>query len=217
MSVVQASEVWKNYNGGYNSETLKEPHVIPAIASLPYTVDDPVVIDVGGGYWSLARRVHLPFPRSFRVANIDFVLHERTDSDSSLELATDIDSLVQNEEQVAAEALRRFIAVNTQVPYVTGADLVLYSEVLAYVDFRRTMKWFDGYLKPGGFVLIVNKPGRGFASVFSEDGVKGNRELTDYLFSDLGYDELFTRYPWGQYDDDKDMLIIAGQKPLANS
>jgi len=62
-----------------------------------------------------------------------------------------------------------------------GADLMVFSDLLNYVDFRTVLHGFARYLKPGGRILIVNLPMRGNQSLFSEKGLKDNRDLLAFL------------------------------------
>jgi hypothetical protein len=62
-----------------------------------------------------------------------------------------------------------------------GADMMVFSDLLNYVDFRKVLGGFGHYLQPGGRMVIVNLPIRGNRSLFSEKGLKDNRELYAFL------------------------------------
>jgi len=62
-----------------------------------------------------------------------------------------------------------------------GADMMVFADLLNYVDFRKVLRGFGNYLKPGGRMVIVNLPMRGNQSLFSDKGLKDNRELYEFL------------------------------------
>jgi len=64
---------------------------------------------------------------------------------------------------------------------LAGADLMVFSDLLNYVDFRKVLRGFATYLKPGGRLMISNLPMRGNESLFSENGLKDNRDLYAFL------------------------------------
>jgi hypothetical protein len=70
-------------------------------------------------------------------------------------------------------------------------DTAIFSDILSYVDYQTAIKNVDIYLKVGGKVIIFNWPLRGFdakqGNIFSERGVKDNRDLTQFLKSEMGY------------------------------
>jgi hypothetical protein len=48
---------------------------------------------------------------------------------------------------------------------------------LNYVDFRKVLSAVAKYLKPDGRIIILNLPYRGNRSLFSDKGLKDNRQL----------------------------------------
>jgi hypothetical protein len=62
-----------------------------------------------------------------------------------------------------------------------AADMMVFSDLLNYVDFRKVLRAFANYLKTGGRIVIVNLPMRGNQSLFSDKGLKDNRELYAFL------------------------------------
>ncbi len=59
--------------------------------------------------------------------------------------------------------------------------MMVFADLLNYVDFRKVLRGFGNYLKPGGRMVIVNLPMRGNQSLFSDKGLKDNRELYEFL------------------------------------
>jgi SAM-dependent methyltransferase len=79
--------------------------------------------------------------------------------------------------------VRKFLAPAPGAEPV-GADLMVFSDLLNYVDFRSVLRGFARYLKPGGRFLIANLPMRGNQSFFSEKGLKDNRDLFAFLMEE---------------------------------
>ncbi|MFH1586559.1 MAG: hypothetical protein ABID38_01740 [Candidatus Diapherotrites archaeon] len=67
-------------------------------------------------------------------------------------------------------------------------DSILFSDILNYIDFRTVVSSLSKYLKPGGRIIILNKPGRGISERFSERGVKENSELIEFLDNKNGFE-----------------------------
>lgn len=70
-------------------------------------------------------------------------------------------------------------------------DTAIFSDILSYVDYQAAIRNADVYLKVGGKVIIFNWPLRGFdarhGNLFSDRGVKDNRDLTQFLKRQMGY------------------------------
>lgn len=98
-------------------------------------------------------------------------------------------------------------------------DTMIFSQILNYVDFRRTLGAFSNYLKQGGRMIIINKPGRGekeFPGYFSEKGVKNNGELLDFVNKE-GFEIELNLMPWKDEEREKDgeeMLVLVVRKML---
>ena len=55
------------------------------------------------------------------------------------------------------------------------------SDTLNYLDFRKVLSGFANYLRPEGRLIVLNLPCRGNRSLFSEQGLKDNRQLYAFL------------------------------------
>lgn len=202
---------WRFHAGRvYDFESIKEPYVVSLIESLDFETKLPVVIDVGGGSCSIVHSARLPFRRHFLTATVDIGVSDCPEYANPL-LKCDIETLVGEEDTTAMGALARFLQTSTkgEDPRV---DLVVYSEILNYIDFRGVMRWFDNLLKPGGFTVVANLPTRGYQDLFSDRGVKTNEQLIDYMNRELGHDLVELRYPWGAKEGDEGFLVVATQK-----
>jgi hypothetical protein len=49
--------------------------------------------------------------------------------------------------------------------------------MLNYVDFRKVLHGFGKHLKPDGRIIVFNLPNRGNGLLFSDKGLKDNRQL----------------------------------------
>lgn len=205
--------MWKFYGGRiYDFEELKAPYVVPVIESLPYAAQRPVAIDVGGGNFSIVHSARLPRPRYFRTATVDIAAQAHGLEPVNPTIRADV-------EEIAAESderpLRDFLESVRETDGEIGADLIVYSEILNYVAFRSVMRWFDQYLKPGGFTVVANLPTRGWPDLFSEHGVKSNSELLSFVQDALGHTVVAENYTWGATDDYEGFMVLATQKPAA--
>jgi len=92
---------------------------------------------------------------------------------------------------------------------VKGADLMVCADLLNYVDFRMVLGGFARYLKPGGRMVIVNLPMRGNQSLFSEKGLKDNRDLCAF-FEEQGFVIEQKAFPCRSRDvtDESEELIV---------
>lgn len=75
-------------------------------------------------------------------------------------------------------------------------DTAIFSDSLPYIDYQAVIRNTDIYLKVGGKVVIFNWPLRGFdakhGNLFSDYGVKDNRDLTQFLKGQMGYQVIDT-------------------------
>jgi predicted RNA-binding protein associated with RNAse of E/G family len=71
-----------------------------------------------------------------------------------------------------------FLGINPKTEGTSErADTIVFSDTLNYVDFRKVLSAVAKYLKPDGRIIILNLPYRGNRSLFSDKGLKDNRQL----------------------------------------
>lgn len=207
--------MWTFHEGRvYDYDELKKPYVVPVIESLSYITDLPVAIDIGGGNLSIVHSARLPRPRYFRTATVDLAARPHGLEPINPTIKAGIEEIVGSIDDSASKQLLDFLTDCAENDQSTGADLLVYSEILNYVDFRSTMRWFDAHLKPGGFTVIANLPTRGWSNLFSDLGVKSHAELIDFVREELGHEVAVQEYPWGATDDYEGFMVLATQKPL---
>lgn len=153
-----------------------------------------ITVDVGGKFKPIERVLHLEEDA------------EKASDESSFRLKS------------AIVKISEFLEVDLKVEMSKEKiDTMIFSQILNYVDFRRTLGAFSNYLKQGGRMIIINKPGRGeveFPGYFSEKGVKNNTELFDFL-KGKGFEIELNLTPWKEGEKEKDgeeMLVLVARK-----
>ena len=95
-----------------------------------------------------------------------------------------------------------------------GADTIVFSDLLNYVDFEKVLGGFAEYLKPGGRIIVSNLPMRGNEGLFSGKGLKDNREL--YRFLEEREFEIehksFPCRPDGGTEEAEEMIVLVARK-----
>ncbi|MBP9738190.1 hypothetical protein KBD20_00710 [Candidatus Saccharibacteria bacterium] len=208
-------DVWRFHGGRvYDYEELKLPSVVKLVESLDYNSMHPLAVDIGGGNCSLVHSARLPRPQYFRTATIDIAASFHGYEHINPIVKSDVEEIITEVDFGAVTALDEFLLSNVAECETPGADLLVYSEILNYVDFREVMSWFDSRLKPGGYTVIANLPTRGWSQLFSDHGVKSHDELLTYVQDDLGHMIIRQEYPWGATDDYEGFMVLATQKPM---
>jgi len=93
-------------------------------------------------------------------------------------------------------------------------DTIVFSDLLNYVDFEAVLAGFARYLKPGGRFIVNNLPMRGNQSLFSEKGLKDNRQLYRFLEAH-GFEierKSFPKRPPGETDEAEELIILVARK-----
>jgi SAM-dependent methyltransferase len=100
-----------------------------------------------------------------------------------------------------------------------GADLMVFSDLLNYVDYRAVLRGFGRYLKPGGRLLISNLPMRGNQSLFSEKGLKDNHDLYAFLEEERYEieEKSFPCRPAGTTDEAGELIVLIARKDGLNA
>ncbi len=171
-----------------------------------------VVIDVGSGAWSVADFL----PRSSDRKNIAVDIAGRNEKAfGAQKLNFDVEKIDQLDGLSYQKALVRsaeFLGIDPRVEQNTEqADTIIFSEILNYVDYQKVIEGFAKFLKPGGRLIIVNMPDRGLKSLFSEDGLKDNNDLYQFLLENNFVIEE-KQIPWSSSDESTAMIVLVAQK-----
>ena len=112
----------------------------------------------------------------------------------------------------------RFLGIAPEAEGIaTGADMMVFSDLLNYVDFRKVLGGFANYLKAGGRIVIVNLPMRGNQSLFSEKGLKDNRELYRFL-DESGFEIEHKAFPCRDRratEEAEELIVLVARKVLS--
>jgi len=180
---------WKPHYGLAYDLSTKRGHLVPLLRKLDSLGKlGKVIVDVGSGSTMVSdgagRKIPAIYtPRGKKLIRVDLATpHESRRVGDVLELQADIehttvDSTKQRKKLVG---LARFLGLDPRSK-AEVVDSIVMSDILNYVDFRRTIQGLSKYLKNNGRIVILNKPERGHKKSFSEHGVKRNGELTNFL------------------------------------
>lgn len=94
------------------------------------------------------------------------------------------------------------------------ADTMVFSDILNYVDFRKVLHGFANYLKPDGRIIVINLPFRGNHALFSEKGLRDNRQL--YAFLEEHHFEVehksFPKKSRKETDESEEFIVLVARK-----
>jgi hypothetical protein len=108
-----------------------------------------------------------------------------------------------------------FLGINPKTEAKTQrADTIVFSDTLNYVDFREVLNGFGNYLKPGGRIIVFNLSNRGHGLLFSDMGLKDNRQL--YTFLEEHHFEIehkaFPKRPRNETDESEELIVLVARK-----
>src|SRR5258708_21104065 len=108
-----------------------------------------------------------------------------------------------------------FLEINPKTEAKTErADTIVCSDTLNYVDFRKVLNGFSEYLKPDGRIIVLNLPHRGNRLLFSDKGLKDNRQL--YAFLEEHHFEIehkaFPKRPRNETNESEELIVLVARK-----
>ncbi len=179
-------EVWKEQWGKGYDIGPKNLRILPLMEELDKQGRlGRNIIDIGSGstrmigiYDGSVGGVYYP-TEGKKIVRIDIAMPYPSRSiDSILEIRGDLEGI----EDKSIAQLRRFVRVARHFGAdprqdIQIADTILLSEVLNYIDYKKTIGNIPRFLKRQGRLVIYNDPTRGFREVFSPAGLKANSEL----------------------------------------
>jgi SAM-dependent methyltransferase len=97
------------------------------------------------------------------------------------------------------------------------ADTIVCSDLLNYVDYEKVLKGFANFLKPDGRIIVVNSPIRGNRSLFSEKGLRDNRQLDAFLEEHHFEIEhkAFPKRPRKETNESEELVVLVARKCAA--
>ena len=174
---------WRQYWGESYGPESKELLLKPVFGELETEEKiGNLIIDVGSGASPVTQLLKAR-PATKRIC-ID-IAADNAGSLNDLRVRLDAEKVGQFESLSFRKALLRvcaFLGINPKTEAKTErADTIVFSDLLNYVDFRKVLAGFGKYLKPGGRIIVFNLPNRGNGLLFSDKGLKDNRQLYAFL------------------------------------
>jgi SAM-dependent methyltransferase len=207
---------WQEYWGETYAPKLKQVLLKPVFGELEKEKKiGNLIIDVGSGASPVTRLLKTK-PGRKRTC-VDLAADNRGSVD---ELRIRLDA--EKVGQFGALSVRRavlkvcaFLEINLKAEKKPErADTIVVSDTLNYVDFRKVLTGFAKYLKPDGRIIILNLPYRGNCSLFSDQGLKDNRQL--YAFLEEQHFEIehkeFPKRPRNETDESEELIVLVARK-----
>jgi hypothetical protein len=207
---------WQEYWGETYAPELKQGLLKPLFDELEKEGKiGNLIVDIGSGAQPVTRLLE-PRPERKRVF-VDIAADNRGSVDE-LKLRLDVGKIGNPEQLSCRKALLR-VCTFLQIDVRTGvemerADTMVISDTLNYVDFRNVLSGLASYLKPNGRIVILNLPYRGNRTLFSELGLKDNRQLYPFL-EEQGFEiehKAFPKRPRNETDESEELIVLVARK-----
>jgi hypothetical protein len=207
---------WQEYWGETYAPELKQGLLRPVLGDLEKEGKiGNLILDIGSGAHPVTRLLAAR-PGRKRVC-VD-IAADNGESADELRPRLDAEKIGQTHRLSFGKALIRvcsFLQINPRTETdIQRADTMLISDTLNYVDFRKVLSGLASYLKPNGRMVILNLPYRGNQSLFSDLGLKDNRQLYPVL-EELGLEieqKLFPKRPRNETDESEELIVLVARK-----
>jgi SAM-dependent methyltransferase len=203
---------WQRYWGDSYRPELKRWLLRPVFARMEAEGKvGNLIVDIGSGACPVSRMLGMPKTRRRILVDVA-ALNGATEHE--LRVRLDVERAVEGTAlscRKAAVRIWRFLGETG-----SKADLIVFSDVLNYVDFRKVLGRFSDFLRPGGRFLVVNLPMKGNPELFSEVGLTDNRELFTFL-AEAGFEIEEKTFPCraaGAQDEAEELLVLIARKPM---
>ena len=207
---------WQQYWGESYGPELKQHLLKPVFGKLETEEKiGNLIIDVGSGASPVTQLLKTK-PARKRIC-ID-IAADNVGSLDDLRIRLDAEKVGQFGTLSFRKALLRvcaFLEINPKAEAKTErADTIVFSDTLNYVDFRKVLNGFSKYLKPDGRIIVLNLPHRGNRLLFSDKGLKDNRQL--YAFLEEHHFEIehkaFPKRPRNETDESEELIVLVARK-----
>lgn len=170
-----------------------------------------VILDVGSAKLPYLRFLH--HPKKIIAVDIAGAVDSR---ENVLGLQLNIAQVLDEsslEVRAAVAKVASFLGVQCEegAPQLQQVDTVHMSEILNYIDYPAVLQGLKKYVKPDGKLVIVNKPGRGYDHLFSEQAPEKNQEVIRKLEA-LGFRIRVLWYDPEGFNKEKRLLLPDSQK-----
>jgi hypothetical protein len=184
----QWQQEWDNSNRHDNYDYEYKARELEPIISKLYSEGKigPVVADIGSGKLGLSSFLD---QKDLKLVRLDIAAPEFQD-EGIIQTRMDVDKLPEPDFATKRSIVKirewlREQGINPgQEPVV---DTMIMSDILNYIDYQKDIPAILKYLKPGGRLILLNKPNHGLNDLFVEDSkrIKSNLILW-YFLKDLG-------------------------------
>ena len=207
---------WQEYWGDTYAPELKQRLLKPVLDDLEKEGRvGNLIVDIGSGAHPVSRLLAAQ-PGRKRVC-ID-IAADNGESIDELRLRLDAEKIGQPNRLSFCKALLRvcvFLKIDLRKDTeIQRVDTVLIADTLNYVDFRKVLSGLTSYVKPRGRIIILNLPYRGNQSLFSDLGLKDNRQLYPVL-EEEGFEieqKLFPKRPRNETDESEELIVLVTRK-----
>jgi len=212
----QDANPWQQYWGESYGPALKRLLLNPVFGKLETEEKiGNLIVDVGSGTSPVTQLVKTK-PGRKRIC-VD-IAADNVGSLDELRIRLDAEKVGQFRTLSFRKALLRvcaFLQINPKTEAKTErADTLVFSDMLNYVDFRKVLNGFAEYLKPGGRIIVFNLANRGNGLLFSDKGLKDNRQL--YAFLEEHHFEIehkaFPKRPRNETDESEELIVLVARK-----
>jgi hypothetical protein len=207
---------WQEYWGDTYAPELKQRLLRPVLDDLEKEGKlGNLIVDIGSGAHPITRLLAAR-PGRKRVC-ID-IAADNGESIDELRLRLDAEKIGQLSRLSFCKALLRacvFLKIDLRTDAeIERADTMVIADTLNYVDFRKVLSGLASYLKTHGRIVILNLPYRGNQSLFSDLGLKDNRQLYPFL-EEQGFaieQKLFPKRPRNETDESEELIVLVARK-----
>ena len=207
---------WQQYWGESYGPESKQLLLKPVFGNLETEEKiGNLIVDVGSGASPVTQLLKAK-PARRRIC-ID-IAADNVGSLNDLRIRLDAEKVGQFRSLSFRKALLRvcaFLGINPKTEAKTErADTIVFSDMLNCVDFRKVLNGFGNYLKTSGRIIVFNLPNRGNGLLFSDKGLKDNRQL--YAFFEEHHFEIehkaFPKRPRNEKDESQELIVLVARK-----
>ena len=207
---------WQEYWGDTYAPELKQWLLKPVLDDLEKEGKlGNLIVDIGSGAHPITRL--LPARPGRKRVCID-IAADNGESIDELRLRLDAEKIGQLSRLSFCKALVRvsvFLKIDLRKEAeIERADTMMIADTLNYVDFRKVLGGLTSYLKLRGRIIILNLPYRGNQSLFSDLGLKDNRQLYPFL-EEQGFEiefKSFPKRPRNETDESEELIVLVARK-----
>jgi hypothetical protein len=207
---------WQEYWGETYAPELKHRLLKPVFDDLENQGKlGNLIVDVGSGARPVTRCLAAKPGRKWVCVDI---AADNVQSVHELRLRLDAEKIGQLHRLSFRKGLLRacsFLKIDLRTGEdIQRVDTMVISDTLNYVDFRKVLSGLASYLKPNGRIVILNLPYRGNQFLFSDLGLKDNRQLYPVL-KEQGFEiehKAFPKRPRNETDESEELIVLVARK-----